>query len=320
MIRHAAILTLALALPAGAFELGLPIACTLGSDCHIQNHFDRDPGPGVADLACGHLTYNGHDGTDFALDDLAAMQAGVAVLASAPGTVTGTRDGMADIVISDSAAPPLEGRDCGNGVVVDHGGGWQTQYCHLKRGSITVRTGDVVETGTQLGLVGLSGNTEFPHVHIAVRKDGVAIDPFAPEAAAPSCGAPTDDQLWATPIAYDPFGFTGAGFSTAVPEWQAVKDGLDSPETLPPDAPALVFWAAYFGPKQGDTLTLTITGPGGEVFRQDVAIDRTQAVAFRAGGKRTPAGGWAPGAYTGEAVMTRDGVELGRQSATLSLR
>lgn len=320
MIRHAALMTLALALPAGAFELGLPIACTLGSDCHIQNHFDRDPGPGMADLVCGHLTYNGHDGTDFALSDLTAMEAGVAVLAAAPGTVTGMRDGMADILVSDPAAPPLDGRDCGNGVVVDHGGGWQTQYCHLKRGSVTVRTGDVVDTGTQLGLVGLSGNTEFPHVHIAVRKDGVALDPFSPEAAAPACGTPTDGQLWATPIAYDPFGFTGAGFATEVPEWQAVKAGLDSPETLPPDAPALVFWVAYFGPKQGDTLTLTISGPEGEVFRQDVAIDRTQAMAFRAGGKRTPAGGWSPGAYTGEAVLTRDGLELGRQIATLTLR
>lgn len=320
MIRPTAILSLALATSAGAFELGLPIACTLGSDCHIQNHFDRDPGPGMADLACGHLTYDGHDGTDFALSDLAAMQAGVPVLASAPGTVTGTRDGMADIAISDPAAPPLEGRDCGNGVVIDHGNGWQTQYCHLKRGSIAVRTGDVVDTGTQLGLVGLSGNTEFPHVHIALRKDGVALDPFAPETAAPACGLPIDGQLWATPIAYDPFGFTGAGFATAVPEWQAIKDGLPSPETLPTDAPALVFWAAYFGPKQGDTLTLSITGPGGEVFRQDVAIDRTQAVAFRAGGKRTPPGGWPAGTYRGEAVLTRDGAELGRHAATLALQ
>ena len=73
MIRHAAVVTLALALPAGAFDFGFPVACTLGVDCHVQNYFDRDPGAGTADIGCGNLTYDGHDGTDFALPTLAAM-------------------------------------------------------------------------------------------------------------------------------------------------------------------------------------------------------------------------------------------------------
>ena len=227
MIRKTAALTLALALPAGAFEFSRPIACTLGEDCHIQNHFDRDPGPGAADVACGHLTYDGHDGTDFALPDLAAMQAGVAVLAAAPGTVRGVRDGMPDIRVTDPAAPPLEGRDCGNGVAIDHGDGWETQYCHLRQGSLTVAPGDRVAAGQQIGLVGLSGNTEFPHVHLAIRKDGVALDPFAPEPDATCATAPAD-TLWADPIAYDPFGFTGAGFATAIPPFDTIN-GLPTP-------------------------------------------------------------------------------------------
>ncbi|MEN9409766.1 MAG: hypothetical protein RL216_1740 [Pseudomonadota bacterium] len=316
MIRSLAILTLALASPAGAFDFAQPIACTLGTDCHVQNYFDRDPGPGTADVGCGNLTYNGHDGTDFALSNLAAMQAGVDVLAAAPGTVRGIRDGMPDIAISDPAAPPLEGRDCGNGVAIDHGDGWETQYCHMKLGSIRVRTGDRVETGQPLGQVGLSGNTEFPHLHLTIRRNGAELDPFAPEPAT-TCGTIPPDTLWSAPLAYDPFGFTGAGFFTGVPEWDAIKAGLDSPATLPTDAPALVLWASYFGPREGDALTLAITGPGGEVIRQTIPIDRTQAVAFRAVGKRTPQGGWPAGDYAGEVVMTRGGVELGRQSVTL---
>lgn len=319
MIRHAAILTLALALPAGAFDFAQPVACTLGRDCHIQNYFDHDPGPGTLDAGCGHLTYDGHDGTDFALPDLAAMQAGVAVLAAAPGTVRGVRDGMPDILVTDPAAPPLEGRDCGNGVAVDHGNGWETQYCHLRQGSLTVRPGDRVETGQPLGLVGLSGNTEFPHVHLTIRKDGVALDPFAPDPAL-ACGAVAPDPLWSTPPAYDPFGFTGAGFFTAVPEWEAIKAGLDSPATLPTDAPALVLWAAYFGPRAGDALTLAITGPGGEVIRETLVIDRTQALAFRAIGRRLPAGGWPAGEYAGEVVMTRGTEELGRHALNLRIQ
>lgn len=318
MIRHAAILTLALAFPAGAFELAQPIACTLGTDCHIQNYFDRDPGPGTADIGCGHLTYDGHDGTDFALPSLAAMERGVDVLAAAPGTVRGIRDGMPDISISDPAAPPLQGRDCGNGVAIDHGDGWETQYCHLKQGSIAVQPNDRVETGQRLGLVGLSGNTEFPHVHLAVRQNGTELDPFAPEAST-ACGTLPPATLWSAPLAHDPFGFTGAGFFTAVPEWDAIKAGLPSPATLPADAPALVIWAAYFGPRQGDALTLAITGPQGEVIRQTITIDRTQAQAFRAIGKRLPPGGWPAGDYKGEVVMQRAGAELGREAITLTI-
>lgn len=316
MIRPAAALTLALASPAGAFDFAQPIACTLGLDCHIQNYFDRDPGPGTADVACGHLTYDGHDGTDFALPSFAAMERGVDVLAAAPGTVRGIRDGMPDIAISDPAAPPLQGRDCGNGVAIDHGDGWETQYCHMKQGSIAVQPGDRVETGQPLGQVGLSGNTEFPHLHLAIRQNGTELDPFAPDATT-ACGTAPPDTLWSAPLAYDPFGFTGAGFATAVPEFAAIKAGLDSPATLPADAPALVIWAAYFGPRKGDALTLTITGPQGEVIRQTIAIDRTQAIAFRAVGKRTPPGDWPAGDYTAEAVMMRGADELGRETVTL---
>lgn len=318
MIRHAAIVTLALAVPAGAFDFSQPIACTLGVDCHIQNYFDRDPGPGTADVACGHLTYDDHDGTDFALPTLAAMQSGVAVLAAAPGTVRGVRDGMPDIAISDPAAPPLNGRDCGNGIAIDHGNGWETQYCHLKRGSLSVQTGDKVEAGQEIGLVGLSGNTEFPHVHLAIRKDGAELDPFAPDPAT-TCGAPANDTLWADPIPYDPFGFTALGFATAVPEFAAIKQGLPSPATLPIDAPALVIWAAYFGPRAGDQLTLSITGPQGEVIRQTLPVDRSQALAFRAIGKRLPPGGWPAGDYSGEVVMMRGADELGREAITITL-
>ena len=318
MIRRAAALTLALASPAGAFDFALPVDCTLGADCHIQNYFDRDPGPGTTDIGCGNLTYDGHDGTDFALPTLAAMQAGVDVLAAAPGTVRGIRDGMPDFAISDPAAPPLDGRDCGNGVAIDHGDGWETQYCHLKQGSIAVKPGDRVETGEPLGQIGLSGNTEFPHLHLTIRKDGTELDPFAPEAAS-ACGTLPPDTLWQAPLAYAPFGFTAAGFATAIPEFAAIKSGLPSPATLPTDAPALVLWASYFGPRQGDQLTLSITGPQGDVITQTIAIDRTQAIAFRAIGKRLPATGWPAGDYPGTASLTRRGTELGRTAATVTV-
>ena len=76
--------------------LNPPLACDLATTCFIQNYMDRDPGPGAADFTCHLLSYDGHSGTDFALPGMAMMAAGVDVIAAAPGTVTGVRDGMAD--------------------------------------------------------------------------------------------------------------------------------------------------------------------------------------------------------------------------------
>lgn len=306
---------LCLAAPAAAFDLGWPIDCQLGETCHVQNYVDHDPGLGIEDFACGALTYDGHDGTDIALPSLAAMQAGVEVRAAAAGTVKGVRDGMPDISIRDPAAPALDGKDCGNGVLIDHGEGWQTQYCHMKLGSIAVTPGQAVEAGTVLGQVGLSGNTEFPHLHLAVRKDGAELDPFD-TGAAPVCGGDAP-SLWDKPLAYEAGGMLSAGFATKVPDYPAVQDGTAG-ETIAADAPALVFWAYYFGPRAGDEVRLAIAGPEGTFFEDSFRVEKTQARAFRAGGKRLH-GPLPSGQWTGTATLIRDGKALDQIEAGFTL-
>ena len=183
-----------LAPPASAFDLAWPVACALGETCHIQNAVDHDPGPGARDALCGPMTYDGHDGTDIALPTLADQAAGVEVRAAAGGVVRGIRDGMADALQGQPGAPDVAGRECGNGVAIAHPGGWETQYCHMARGSIAVAEGQAVTERTVLGRVGLSGQTEFPHLHLTLRRDGIAVDPFAPDDAA-TCGAPPATDL-----------------------------------------------------------------------------------------------------------------------------
>src|SRR5687767_225345 len=146
-------------------QLSLPLACTPAKDCFIQQYTDVDPGPGAKDYRCGIATYEGHKGTDFRVLSVKAAQAGVPVLASAAGRVTGARDGMEDrLVVTPQDEAAIKDRECGNGVVLDHGGGWETQYCHMRRGSLKVREGQNVAAGEPLGMVGFSGSAQFAHV------------------------------------------------------------------------------------------------------------------------------------------------------------
>lgn len=308
MIRLA--ILLALASPAGAFELAFPADCSLGQSCYIQQYVDHDPGPGAQDFSCGGLSYQDHDGTDIALPSVAAMAAGVNVLAAAAGTVKGARDGIADF------APIVPGKECGNGVLVDHGDGWETQYCHMKQGSVAVQVGQTVTAGQVLGQIGQSGMAEFPHLHLSVRQNGQNLDPFAPDTLT-TCGAGTDD-LWQTPIAYQPGGLLSVGLADAVPDYLAIKAGLASPD-LPANAPALVVWAYLFGPRPGDAILFEIAGPEGRVIAERVVLEKAQALAFRAVGKRLKAAVWPVGRYQGEAVLLRDGVELGRDSIVITI-
>ncbi len=63
----------------------------------------------------------------------------------------------------------------GNFVVLDHGQGLLTLYLHLSR--IDVKEGDKIERGQQIGLSGGTGRATGPHLHIAVRWNGVYVDP-----------------------------------------------------------------------------------------------------------------------------------------------
>jgi len=310
MIRAAFLIIMAPA-SAGALELAFPAACILGDTCYIQQYMDHDPSVSATDFTCGPLVYDGHSGTDIAVENRAQMQAGVAVLAASPGTVKGRRDGVADFV------PFTDGQECGNGVVIDHGGGWETQYCHLRQGSVLVRVGDAVDTGTALGMIGQSGQADFPHLHLSVRRNGVDVDPFAPDTTN-SCTETTPNGLWATPIPYTPGGIIGIGMSTGIPDYDAIKAGLPSPN-LPSTAPALVVWVYVFGGRTGDALLLDIIGPEGAVITERVVLEKTQAQLFRAVGKKLKTAAWPHGSYTGTAKLMRAGDEISKQTIVIAV-
>jgi len=167
-------------------ELDIPVVCELGRDCFIQFYVDRDASTGVADHHCAGLTYDGHKGTDFRLIELPAMQRGVIVRAAATGTVRAIRDGEDDLGVGKNERP-MAGREAGNAVVLVHDDGWETQYSHMMKGSVNIAKGQRVVAGEAPGLIGLSGNSTFPHLDFSVRHDGDIVDPFTGAAASEPC-------------------------------------------------------------------------------------------------------------------------------------
>ena len=134
-----------------------PIDCSLGDDCYIQQYVDHTEGKGASDFRCSSLSYNRHKGTDFALRTLRQMRQGVNVMASAAGTIKAIRNDAEDVIYSSENAGNVSGNECGNDVVISHGNGWETQYCHMKNKSLKVRKGQKVQAGTVLGQDGLIG-------------------------------------------------------------------------------------------------------------------------------------------------------------------
>ncbi len=348
--------------PGLAPKLSLPLDCRPGVDCWIAAHVDLDPGRGFADYACGHLGYNGHKGTDIAIRDLGAMEEGVAVLAAAPGIVKNWRDGMADIGVGEaglrhaeaaSAAQAgrrraIEGRECGNGVMIDHGRGWTTQYCHMRRRGVDAVTGQAVTAGQPIGLVGLSGKTSYPHLHFALRLKRKIVDPFAglgmagkPETRlsrraarraarekgrgatkAGRCGA-GPGTLWRAEalaaLPYRPVVIFNAGFAPRAPKAADVRQGRYRQGVLANDAKALVLWAELFGVAKGDRLRFRLIAPDGtQITDRLVVLEKRQARRFQYVGKKLGRGTWPLGRYRGEVTVTRRG--LAPSAATVARR
>ncbi|WP_439139317.1 M23 family metallopeptidase [Roseicyclus sp.] len=304
-MRHFFLVLSVFALPVAAQDapqLLFPVDCTLGETCFLQQFVDHDPGPAARDFACGPQSYDGHTGTDIRTVDMAGMAAGLVVRAAADGVVRAIRDG-----VPDGGTPTMaEGQGCGNGLVITHADGWETQYCHLMQGSISVAAGDSVSAGATLGLIGYSGRTEFPHLEFILRHEGRVVDPFAPSANG-TCGT-GEAALWATPLPHVPGEILSAGFAPDVPAFDAIKTGAADHGQIASGDPALVLWAYVHSARNGDLLRLRITNAqGAEIHAQDVMLERTQAQLFRATGRRTPATGWPPGLYIGEVTLIRDG-------------
>lgn len=306
---------------ADALKLSLPLHCADGPNnrqgnqvvCSVQSLMDMDEGSGIRDPLCGNATYDQHKGIDIRVRDLEVMNRGVAVLAMADGVVVARRDGVADHLMETAAdKEAVSGRECGNGIRIDHGSGeagrMTTQYCHMKRGSVAVEVGDQISRGEVVGGLGLSGATQFPHIHVSVSLDGGLIDPLTGRRINESCAAQDFSSSLFTKKALEILTrqalrpLLDQGFANGPVKGASLRRG---PPQHPTMQGPLVYFAKFINLRAGDIVRLTVRGPKGVFSSSEtkpLAAKKATYTAYT--GKR---GKVAQGTYRGTAQLIREG-------------
>lgn len=120
------------------------------------------PVPGFSKITSGYTDTESRSHMHGAIDIAGRGVYGAKIVASGSGKVIlANTDGR--------------GGGYGNYVVIDHGKGISTLYGHMS--NVTVRVGQNVITGQQIGNVGSTGHSTGPHLHFEYRKSGVRRNP-----------------------------------------------------------------------------------------------------------------------------------------------
>ena len=231
---------------------------------------------------------------------------------------------MEDVSVRTVGKAAIAGKECGNGVVLEHEGGWRTQYCHLAKGSVRVKVGDQMTAGQPIGLVGLSGDTEFFHLHFTVRYRGKTVDPFAFGAPENSCGG--GRSLWAASLGeqmqYRAGEIIDFGFAGIAPTMEMIESGEIEQHAVTQGSDALVAYIRTIGLQAGDQQTLSVQGPGGAAVATNSlsALDRDKAQFLVIAGKKRTEAAWPVGRYVATYRVTRDGAEVLRKTFDVDAR
>jgi hypothetical protein len=306
--------------PALALELSQPIDCAPGTDCFVQQYVDHDPTQGVLDYACESETYDGHKGTDIRIRSTADVEKGVAVKASAEGTVIGLRDGVDDHLVRSAAdQEAVKNIECGNGVMLDHGDGWKTQYCHMRKGSVAVKKGDHVASGAKLGEVGYSGDAAFAHVHLQVTKDDKVVDPFLADGKAPC--SKDGPSLWSkearAALPYKEGMVLGLGFADHPLDVAELETGAEM-KTPSAQTPMVAYiWAINL--QKDDVVQIALIKDGAVVQNNSAMLDHSKAQYLLFAGRKAPEAGWPGGSYKAAAKVSRRGKTVIEENKTFEL-
>jgi murein DD-endopeptidase MepM/ murein hydrolase activator NlpD len=97
-----------------------------------------------------------------------AFHYGLDIASSFGNPIVATADGFVAAVKREKIG--------GNTVILSHGGGFTTVYCHLSK--FAVKVGQRVKRWDVIGYIGQTGKALGPHVHYEVRRNGKPVNPY----------------------------------------------------------------------------------------------------------------------------------------------
>jgi hypothetical protein len=234
----------------------------------ISNFVDQNPGAPnqLLDYNCGARTYDlnsgyNHQGIDFftwpygwkKMDDDE-----VSIVAAAPGIIALKSDGNFDRQCTFNSSP-------WNAVYVRHADNSITWYGHMKAGSLTAKAeGDSVSAGEVLGVVGSSGSSTGPHLHMETYDgQGNLIEPYAG-----ACNSLNAESWWADQRSYYDSALNALTTGFAPPAFPTCPDTIEQPNTRRVFVPGeSIHLAAYYRDQLIDQATrYTVRYPDGTIL------------------------------------------------------
>jgi len=153
----------------GLIKYRRPFSASVGVNYGFDNDGSRTNNS-CKDYTCrvNAQCYDGHRGTDF------PVSIGTNILAPASGTVVTTYNGCSNYGSLHNTC----GNYCGNYVKINHGSGYYTLFCHMKKDSIVVSKNQSVSCGQKIGQSASSGSSTGPHLHFGTLHNSTHFDPF----------------------------------------------------------------------------------------------------------------------------------------------
>lgn len=298
------------ALAQNTTKFSFPVECELGENCWFAQYVDVDPSPEThKDFKCTARTYEDHKGTDIALRNRTVMKDGVNVLAAADGKILRVRNGESDSLKTEEQYQTITAanKDCGNGIIIDHGAGLLTYYCHLKNASITVTPDQEVERGDVIAQIGQSGLAEFPHLHFTVIWEGGHIDPFTGLLKEDGCGK-FKTNMWSDALTYDRYALYDGGFSSKLPDFKTIENGTYAAPPITLASESFVFWTSFYQIQKGDEITLSVKDPDGKIFiTRTIVQEKNRARQHYYTGRKLKNAPLKTGTYTATATIKAEG-------------
>ncbi len=225
------------------------------------NFVDLDPSSGIQDFQCGSRSYNGHNGLDISLWPFwwQMMEDNqVEIIAGAPGVIIQKSDNYFDHNCSCVGT--------WNAVYIQHSDGSIAWYGHMKKNTLTSKpVGASVETGEYLGIVGSSGCSTNPHLHLEIHDAANQVI----ETYEGPCNGTTPSSWWANQKPYYEPSINRLTTHSIAPEMKGFCPDDEIPNLEDQFNPGdLVYFTAWYRDQLLDKqATFNVIDPTGAVFK-----------------------------------------------------